>query len=383
MKIRTITTGIELISLDDIQTLERTVEFNQFAKRFFENAGYEVQTTRISTNSFEEYTVGLENYQIVEQIVGFEETIKKLGISFFNIGYANKPETINLLPKINRATTLIYSSAKIGDAETGINFENAHASAIAIKEIAETTKDGYGNFRFCAWSNCKDGIPFYPASFHKGSSSKFAIGLECGDLVMEAFSSAKSLDGARFNLYEIFMAELIKLEKLCVELESKTLMEFGGIDASVAPSLSADESIAFAYEKLGFGKFGASGTLAISAVITKIVKSLPIKLCGYSGLMLPVCEDVGLAARADEKTYNLTDLLLYSSVCGCGLDTVPVSGKITVRQIENILLDTATLANRLNKPLSVRIFPVPGKAAGEKTNFNSPYLIDCNILEVL
>jgi uncharacterized protein (UPF0210 family) len=33
-----------------------------------------------------------------------------------------------------------------------------------------------------------------------------------------------------------------------------------------------------------------------------------------------------------------------------------------------------TLAMRLNKPLSARLFPVPGKKAGERTEFTSPYL---------
>ncbi len=98
--------------------------------------------------------------------------------------------------------------------------------------------------------------------------------------------------------------------------------------------------------------------------------------------MLPVCEDVGLAQRANEQTYNLTNLLLYSAVCGCGLDTVPLPGDITIEQLEAILIDLAALAIKLNKPLSARLFPMPGKKAGEMTAFNSPYLVDCRIFRV-
>ena len=39
-----------------------------------------------------------------------------------------------------------------------------------------------------------------------------------------------------------------------------------------------------------------------------------------------------------------------------------------------MLTDTASLAYRWNKPLSVRLLPVPGKRAGERTTFNGPYL---------
>lgn len=40
--------------------------------------------------------------------------------------------------------------------------------------------------------------------------------------------------------------------------------------------------------------------------------------------MLPPLEDNGLAQRAAEKAYGIYDLLTYSSVCGIGLDAVPI-----------------------------------------------------------
>ena len=69
---------------------------------------------------------------------------------------------------------------------------------------------------------------------------------------------------------------------------------------------------------------------AVSAV-TSAVKSLSsngVKLIGYNGLMLPVMEDLILADRAAQNppTFTLRDLLIFSSVCGVGLDTVPVPG---------------------------------------------------------
>lgn len=43
-------------------------------------------------------------------------------------------------------------------------------------------------------------------------------------------------------------------------------------------------------------------------------------------------------------------------------------------------LDVASLALRLHKPLSARLFPVPGKQAGERTEFSSPYLTNTLVL---
>ncbi|MBF2004956.1 MAG: DUF711 family protein [Chlorogloeopsis fritschii C42_A2020_084] len=382
MKIRTITTGILLQSPQEIDTIKQAVEFNQQAKYVFEKFGYEVQTTRIATNSWEEYLQDLSTNEIISKIQTLENICQELNISFFNIGYANQPQTIAIIPDINKNTSVIYASSKIGDSKTGINFENARESAKAIKRISQESENGYGNFRFCAWVNCKSGIPFFPTAYHKGDTS-FAIGIECSDLVMKAFSQAQSNpEIAEKNLQLLLAEELKQIEDIAEKISKKFNLKYKGIDTSLTSPLDKKESIAFAYEKLIDGKFGQPGTLFISSMLTRVLKSVPVKICGYSGLMLPVCEDVGLAVRANEQTFDITNLLLYSAVCGCGLDTVPIPGDITIEKIAAILIDMATLAIKLDKPLSARLFPIPGKKAGEMTAFNSPYLVDCKIFSV-
>jgi len=386
MRIRTITTGISLQSPKDEDKIKQAAEFNHKAKDFLERYGYEVQETRIATNSWENYLQGLSTAEIVSEIQRTERACQSLDVSCFNIGYASDPEKMAIIPEINRNTEIIYCSSKVGDSENGIDFGNIKASAKVIKRISQETENGYGNFRFCAWANCEPGIPFFPAGYHEGETA-FAIGLECSDLAMKAFSESSNLVEAERNLKSIFEEELKRVEDFAQRIVGNGFIpshhiKYGGIDSSLAPSLDASESIAFAYEKLGFGRFGDQGTLTISSIITRVLKTLSVKTCGYSGLMLPVCEDFGLAQRANERTYGLTNLLLYSAICGCGLDTVPIPGDVTVQKVEAILLDVATLAVKLDKPLSARLLPVPGKKAGEMTAFNSPFLVDCRILEV-
>jgi uncharacterized protein (UPF0210 family) len=381
MKLRAITTGISLPSPNQLGKIKEVAEFNQQAQDFFEQQGYEVQTTRIATNSWAEYSVGLNPAEIMREISSIEQLCLDLNLSFFSIGHVSDPEQIALIPELIKQTSVIYCSSKIGDWENGLNFDQIRESAQVIKRIAEGTKNGYGNFRFCAWANCPPGIPFFPASYHQGETS-FALALEYPDLVMKAFSNSENLKVAENNLKSILEAELTKLESLAEKLARELKIKYGGIDSSLAPSLNSNNTISSVYEILGLGKFGHQGTLAISAMITRVLKSLSVKLSGYSGLMLPVCEDLGLAQRANEENYNLTNLLLYSAVCGCGLDTVPIPGDITVEKLQAILLDLAALAIKLNKPLSARLFPIPGKRAGEMTAFNSPYLVDCKIFKV-
>ncbi|MBV9848027.1 MAG: DUF711 family protein [Kutzneria sp.] len=39
----------------------------------------------------------------------------------------------------------------------------------------------------------------------------------------------------------------------------------------------------------------------------------------------------------------------------------------------------ATLARRLGKPLSARLFPLPGKRSGDHITFDSPHLLDIRL----
>ena len=101
---------------------------------------------------------------------------------------------------------------------------------------------------------------------------------------------------------------------------------------------------------------------------------------GFSGLMLPVLEDAALAARAAEGTLTVKDLLLYSAVCGTGLDTVPLPGDTPPEALTALLLDVAVLAQRLDKPLTARLMPIPGKQAGDPTGFDFAYFANSRVL---
>jgi uncharacterized protein (UPF0210 family) len=76
---------------------------------------------------------------------------------------------------------------------------------------------------------------------------------------------------------------------------------------------------------------------------------------------------------------SLDALVSYSAVCGTGLDTVPLPGDATAEQLARIISDVATLSVKWNKPLSVRLLPVAGRAAGQQTEFTSPSLINGTI----
>jgi uncharacterized protein (UPF0210 family) len=150
-----------------------------------------------------------------------------------------------------------------------------------------------------------------------------------------------------------------------------------GLDPTPAPL--GDVSIGAAIEKFIGAKFGSSGTLTAAAVITQAVRSVPVKQIGYSGLMLPVLEDNLLARRWSEGAYGIDALLAYSSICGTGLDTVPLPGDVSEEQIARIIGDIAELAVKWHKPLTARLQPVYGKKPGDRTEFDDPFLANATL----
>jgi len=95
--------------------------------------------------------------------------------------------------------------------------------------------------------------------------------------------------------------------------------------------------------------------------------------------MLPVMEDKLLAQRWAENGYEIDSLLAYSSVCGTGLDTVPLPGDVSDDRLVKIFSDVAALAWKWKKPLTARLQPVKGKKAGDRTDFDSQYLFNTTL----
>ena len=383
MKIRTITAGIDLSYPVDKETILETADFLQQAKQCFQEAGYEVQTVRFSTRPWEGYLGGLAEEELIAEVLGMEEAALDAGVDFMNIGTAYEPENIKRLPEIIKQTKRVSLSTTIAHRERGGEIDHAAAreTARAILKISKETEGGMGNFNFAATANCQPGIPFFPASYHQGPPC-FALGLECGDLVHQAFQETGDLHRAPAELKRVFEEALKPLEKMGKELEEKSGRAYKGIDVSTAPTLDKDRSLAFGFEELGLGKFGGPGTLAVTGMITRVLKGLDIKKCGYSGVMLPILEDFGLAERCAEGLFDIDNVLLYSAVCGTGLDCIPLPGDVSWEKLYAILIDMATLALALDKPLSARLFPVPGRVSGELTDFDSPYLVNTRVMRV-
>ena len=376
MKIRTITIGIP--NAFSYEQLQFAVDFGCYCKDLFETHGYNVQTTRVSSQAWNQ----ISN---LDQALELDRRVVELGGEFFSLGtiLPYSPQTpihLDLISDVIAQSLTLFASATLTTPAQQIASEAAKKTAAVIQQIARKTDDGFGNLRFAAIMNCPPNTPFFPAAYWQDKEFNLGIGWQAADLVHEAFVDAPNLEIASQRLKNLMEYEGKQIVTLIEDAVKQVEIHFVGLDVSPAPM--GTESIASAIETQLTGKFGASGTLTVTKQITQILDSLDLPRCGYSGLMFPVLEDEVLGRRSCEGCFTLDSLLLYSAVCGTGLDTIPIPGNTSISEIYAILTDVASLSIRWGKPLSARLFPVPSLSAGELTRFDSPYLTNTSVMKL-
>ena len=400
MNIRSLTVGAALP--DDVgertALIERLGTFAGTGKAALEAAGFTVQTTRLSTQPLERWAPPGDALMPVVADVG--SACVAAGLDYCSLGTiqaASGDEVVadlmEALPGLLLAVGKCFGSIQVGERRDGsgvISLEAVRASARAIRALADGTLDGFANLRFAAAANCPPHVPFFPASYYvedeqNSGGPEFGLALEAADLAVRAFEGARSHEEARGNLLALLADEGGMLAESCAAFGADAGYRFTGLDISMAPYPAPDRSIGRALEMLAGGPLGGPGTLAAAAFFTSVLRDARglLPTVGYSGLMLPVLEDQTLADRASEGHVTLDTLLLMSAVCGLGLDTVPLAGDISLRQLERIVLDMAALAVRLDKPLTARLLPVPGKSAGEPAEWpDFPYFAKGKVMGV-
>lgn len=384
MKIRAITYFCNLKSPPDEKALKQAGEFLTKAKSAYEAADYAVQTVRLAAIPFPRL-LGEKGINDLPTFANqFAKAIKEVGISYASLGPAlpDFPKSYEVIPEAIAASKDIFFGGAMTDGNK-IHLSAVKACAEVIVKCAPLEPNGFANLRFAALANVRAGAPFFPAAYHDSNEPAFAIAVESADVAVNAFSGQPSLDKGR----SVFAAEIARhgqaiariAESLIADLQSP---KFLGIDFSLAPFPDDAHSLGNAVESMGVPKVGLHGSLAAAAILTEAIERADFPHVGFNGFMQPVLEDSVLAKRAAEGTLTVKDALLYSAVCGTGLDTVPLPGDTTAEEIAPLLLDLCALSLRLDKPLTARLMPLPGKRAGDLTEFDFAFFANSRVMKL-
>jgi len=380
-KVRAITGFVRLERNHYTQQIAETLSVLRAAKAGFEQQGYEVETLRIVTQPLGELVKGQSDPDALAFLKSLDDlSVKEKFLANVGPGMLRDSDDPHIMRVLSQALSTLpdlEANAIIAD-EDGIHWKVIRETAALIHYVTDHSAHSQGNFNFTATAMLKPYGPFYPGAYFTGEDKRFSIGYQGANIVQEVFARTRgNFDASVAELTKQLTVHAKVAEAIGVKVAASSGWTFMGVDPTPAPL--GDVSIGAAIETYTGAKFGMSGTMTASLIITTAVKAVPVKQIGYAGLMVPVMEDKLLAKRWAEGSYNTDSLLAYSAVCGTGLDTVPMRGDISEEQLARIYGDVASLAWKWHKPLSARLQPVKGKKAGEQTEYNDEYLFNTTV----
>ncbi|MHB8113111.1 MAG: DUF711 family protein [Bellilinea sp.] len=383
MNIRSITTFYDPTLGGMTPPLEVLAQFAAAAKNALQANDYPVQSIRLATSPFPGWAPRLTSDALAALAVDLESQAASLGFNYVSLGPADpaNPASYPAIPLILAAAQSVFATGLMTSPGGKVSLPAVRACAEIITQAAKISPDGFTNLRFAALGNVPPGSPFLPSAYHSaGAPPAVALAVESADLALEVFKQATSLEGARLGLLNRLEEHAAHLQAAMAEPCQRFGVRFLGLDYSLAPYPSETCSSGSALESLGLSRLGLFGTLAAAAFLADTLDRGNWPRSGFNGLMLPVLEDLTLATRAAEGSLTVRDLLMVSAVCGTGLDTIPLPGEATAAQLAAILLDVAVLSQRLDKPLTARLMPIPGKAAGERTDFEFEFFANSRVM---
>ena len=209
-------------------------------------------------------------------------------------------------------------------------------------------------------------------------------------------NNRESLNTIRNILIEELGERFSDIAKKCEEIEKEIKLKFLGIDLSIAPYPYPleDQSVIDLLEALGnIGRSrgdtefhaGMNGTIFLHTYITSIIKEIASKsdfpVTGFNGVMYSVLEDSKLSKRYANGEIRVSDLLLTSTTCGCGIDMIPITGWGIHKSVSSLFFDIYALSNSLDKPLALRILPIPNSRPGDLTEFRHLFFANTRLSE--
>ncbi len=378
---------------DTVSCLEELVEehgrvLRHVVDRVADELGVEVTTVRVALSPFEYLAAPLaaRSYdKAVEALVEAARAVDRAaavagvdyvgGVSAFaerGISLA-AAAVIDSLPDILVETERVMGFVNAGSTALGVSLDAVRVSVSALLEAVERAGSPLPGAKLLVTANVAPDIPFLPAAHHGLGEPEAVVNVAVSGpkvvaealrgLPMEAPLHVLAGELRRIGFKVARLGQLVA-EKVSQE----TGYAIGSVDLSLAPTPEPGDSIAAVLEAIGV-EAGAPGSVAALALLVDSLKrGGAMGVCcagGYSGAMIPVSEDSGLAEAAARGLITVYKLLAMTSVCSTGVDMVPVPAEAGEMRLSGLVLDTLTVAAVQGKTLGVRLLPAPGARPGD------------------
>lgn len=398
LDVRTITMGISLIDCMD-------TDINKSCEKVY-NKIYNYAKDLVKTGEAisKKYGIPIINKRVsvtpISMLVGvsggdpilYAKTLDRvahdIGIDFIG-GYTalvqkgfapGEKELIESIPQALAQTSKLCSSVNIGSTRAGINLDAVKIMGQKIKEAAEITKDRdcIGASKLVVFCNAVEDNPFMAGAFHGVGEADAVInvGVSGPGVVRAAIANAPK-DASIAEIADIIKKTAFKVTRMgqLVGVEASQMLgkPFGIVDLSLAPTPAVGDSVAHILEEIGLEQVGACGTTACLAMLNDAVKKGGVmassRVGGLSGAFIPVSEDAGMIAAAENGSLTIEKLEAMTAVCSVGLDMIVIPGDTSAEVISALIADEAAIGMINNKTTAVRVIPAIGKKDNESLNF--------------
>ncbi len=288
---------------------------------------------------------------------------------------------VDLIDAIVGETRHVFTNMSVA-GQQGLHNEAVTAAAETMARLGSTVARQQDNFRFAALAWIKPATPYFPAAWHDGAPG-FSVALELAGPFLEACGRhdnfADRLDACRQEL----TSRVARVLPVLVRLAREQGVRFLGFDLSLAPFPGDETSAVAVVESLNGSRIGQLDFMfALYAINDMLQHSLPsLPMVGFNGTMLSVLEDTRLAEATASGDVGVKDLLLYSTVCGCGLDMIPVSADSDPARLATLVRAISTIAQKWRKPLIARLLPSTTNARGI-TRFEHDFIVNTSVLRL-
>ena len=398
LDIRTITMGISLLDCCDVdlnvccakiykKITQRARDLVKTGEEIEKEFGIPIVNKRISVTPISLVAAACQTDSYVEIAKTLDAAAKTCGVNFIG-GFSalvqkgctdSDWKLIRSIPEAMKATERVCASVNVGSTRAGINMDAVAEMGRIVKKTAELTadNDGLGCAKLVVFANAVEDNPFMAGAFHGVGEPECVlnVGVSGPGVVYHALQSVK---GQPFDV----VAETIKktafqvtrMGQLVGREASKRLgVPFGIVDLSLAPTPAVGDSVARILEEMGLEVCGTHGTTAALALLNDAVKKGGVMASnhvgGLSGAFIPVSEDEGMIAAAQQGALQLDKLEAMTCVCSVGLDMIAVPGDTSAETLSAIIADEAAIGMVNSKTTAVRLIPAPGKKVGDMVEF--------------
>ena len=398
LDIRTITMGISLLDCADpdpkaacrkvydkiCRRAQNLVATGQTIEKEF---GIPIVNKRVSVTPISLVASASDTADYAPFAAALDKAAKTIGINFIG-GFSalvqkgftqSDRKLIASIPEALATTDLVCSSVNVGSTKAGINMDAVAEMGRVIKMTADRTAaaGGFGCAKLVVFANAVEDNPFMAGAFHGAGEPECVInvGISGPGVVHHALQQVK---GEPFDV----VAETIKKTAFRItrmgqlvarEASARLEVPFGIVDLSLAPTPAVGDSVARILEEMGLETCGTHGTTAALALLNDAVKKGGVmassSVGGLSGAFIPVSEDEGMIAAAQQGALGLDKLEAMTCVCSVGLDMIAVPGDTSAETLSAIIADEAAIGMVNSKTTAVRLIPAPGKKVGDTVEF--------------